>query len=93
MARMFEGRCRERLGDLQGAAAAYTAALDRAPRAEAGLLALGRVLDQLGEARRAQQAYDDALEPARDPDPWLDYLKGQPDRIDELLGVLRSLVP
>jgi tetratricopeptide (TPR) repeat protein len=93
LARMFEGRCRERLGDVPGAAAAYAAALDRAPGAEAGLLALGRVFDRLGEARRAQRAYDDALAPARDPDPWLDYQRGQPDRIEELLGVLRGLRP
>ncbi len=93
MAKMFEGRCRQRLGDAQGAAAAFAAAIERLPRAQAGLVALGRALDGLGENQRAQKAFGEAMQPEVDRDPWLDYLKGQPDRIDSLAGELRSLIP
>jgi tetratricopeptide (TPR) repeat protein len=92
MARMFEGRCHERLGDARGAAAAFEAAIERMPRAQAGLVALGRALDRLGENQRAQNAFGEAMKPVVDPDPWLHYVKGQRDRIDSLADELRSLV-
>jgi predicted Zn-dependent protease len=93
MARMFEGRTRERLGDPRGAAAAFAAAVERVPRGQSALVALGRALDRLGEGTRAQEAFDRALQAEVQRDPWLDYIKGQPDRIDALLEELRRLVP
>jgi tetratricopeptide (TPR) repeat protein len=93
MARMLEGRCRDRLGDAQGAAEAFEAAVALVPRAQAGLVALGRARDRMGENRRAQDAFAEAMEPESDPDPWLDYLKGRHDRIDSLADHLRSLIP
>jgi tetratricopeptide (TPR) repeat protein len=95
MARLFEGHARERLGDPQGAATAYSAAADRVPQAQCALVALGRALDRLGEGTRAQEAFDRAIRlraQARN-DPWWDYLGGQPDRIDGLFEELRRLVP
>lgn len=95
LASLFEGRARERLGDPRGAAVAFGAAVDRAPRARSALVALGRALDRLGEGTRAQEVFDRALQPgaAGGHDPWLDYILGQPGRIDTLLEGLRSLVP
>jgi tetratricopeptide (TPR) repeat protein len=93
MARMFEGRCRERLGDARGAATAFAAATERVPGAQAGLVALGRALDRLGENQRARSAFGGAMQPEAVRDPWLEYLGGQPDRIFSLAGELRSLVP
>jgi tetratricopeptide (TPR) repeat protein len=93
MARLFEGRTRERLGDPQGAAAAFAAAVERAPSGQSALVALGRALDRLGEGTRAQEAFESALRAETQRDPWMDYIKGQPDRIDTLLEELRRLVP
>ena len=93
MARLFEGRTRERLGDPQGAATAFAAAVERVPRGQSALVALGRALDRLGEGTRAQEAFDRALQAEVQTDPWMDYIKGQPDRIDAQLGELRRLVP
>jgi tetratricopeptide (TPR) repeat protein len=94
MARLFEGRCRERLGDLRGAEVAFSAAVDLDPRARSGLVAWGRALERVGEDRRAQEAFERALRPASEgqPDPWLDYVRGQPDRIESALEKLRGLV-
>ena len=93
MARLFEGRTRERLGDLQGAAAAFAAAVERVPSGQSALVALGRALERLGEGTRAQEAFESALRAEAQRDPWMDYIKGQPDRIDTLLEELRRLVP
>jgi len=93
MAWLFEGRTRERLGDLQGAATAFAAAVERVPQGQSALVALGRALDRLGEGTRAQDAFESALQAEAQRDPWLDYIKGQPDRIDPLLEELRRLVP
>ena len=49
---------------------------------------------KMSEGRcRAQNAFGEAMQPQVDRDPWLDYLKGQPDRVDSLAGELRSLIP
>ena len=93
LAGLFGGRCHERLGDPRGAATAYAAAVERAPRAQAALVALGRALDGLGEGPRAQATFGLALQAAGEPDPWVEYIKGQPDRIDTLVDELRRLVP
>lgn len=93
MARLFEGRTRERLGDPQGAAAAFAAAVERVPSGQSALVALGRALDRLGEGTRAQEAFESALRAEAQRDPWMDYIKGQPDRIDTLLEELRRLAP
>jgi tetratricopeptide (TPR) repeat protein len=94
MARMFEGRARERLGDLRGAAVALAAATERMPQAQSALVALGRALDRLGEGTQAREAFDSAMQRERGRgDPWLDYIQGQPDRIEGLLEELRGLVP
>jgi tetratricopeptide (TPR) repeat protein len=81
LARLFEGRGREQLGDIEGAASAYAAAVEAAPLAQTGQLALGRALDLLGEKARAQDAL--ARASVRDEaasDPWWDYLGGKVDR-------------
>jgi len=92
LASLFGGRCHERLGDLRGAAGAYATAVERAPRAQSALVALARTLDALGEGARAQEAFGVALQAAGEPDPWLEYTKGRPDRIDTLVGELQRLV-
>jgi hypothetical protein len=56
-------------------------------------VALGRALDGLGEGPRAQATFGLALQAAGEPDPWVEYIKGQPDRIDTLVDELRRLVP
>jgi len=95
LARLFEGRAREELDDLRGAAAALEAGVECAPHAQSGLVALGRALDRVGEGTRAQQAFDRALnlDSETQADPWWDYIRGQPDRTDGLLAELRRLVP
>jgi tetratricopeptide (TPR) repeat protein len=95
MARMFEGRTRERLGDLRGAVASFKAATENVPRAQSALVGLGRALDRLGETARAQAAFDAALQSGVNgaSDPRLDYIRGQPDQIDGMLEELRELVP
>ncbi|HEX9186104.1 MAG TPA: tetratricopeptide repeat protein, partial [Vicinamibacteria bacterium] len=57
LARLFEGRTRERLGDMPGAAAAYAAAAETVPQAQSARIALGRALALAGENRRAQEAF------------------------------------
>ena len=78
MARLFEGRTREELEDLPGSAAALATAAGEVPRAQSALVALGRVLDRLGERDRAQETYSQAMVPeSRAPrDPWLAYISG-----------------
>jgi tetratricopeptide (TPR) repeat protein len=95
LARLFEGRAREQLGDLQGAAAAFTEAGTLAPGAQSALVALGRALDRLGEGARSQAAFDEAMlrETEAQLDPWWDYMRGQPDRIKDVLEELRGQVP
>jgi tetratricopeptide (TPR) repeat protein len=95
MAHLFEGRAREALGDVPGAARAFAAAAADVPRAQSALVALGRALDRLGQAARSQEAFDRAmLSEAQAPqDPWLNYILGQPRRIDALLEELRRRVP
>jgi tetratricopeptide (TPR) repeat protein len=95
MARLVEGRARERLEDPRGAATALSAAAERMPRAQSALVALGRSLDRLGERTRAQEVFDRAMlsEDEAQRDPWLDYIRGQPERIEDLLEELRRLVP
>ncbi len=93
LARLFEGRARERLGDDAGAAAALRAAVADAPRAQTALLALGRSLDRVGDGTGAQQAFTSVGEPDASFDPWWGYLLGQPERIDELVAGMRELVP
>jgi hypothetical protein len=60
---------------------------------QSALVALGRALDRLGEGTRAQEAFESVLQAEAPRDPWMDYIKGQPDRIDTLLEELRRLVP
>jgi non-ribosomal peptide synthetase component F len=95
MARLFEGRAREQLGDLHGAAAAFAEAVMLAPRAQSARVAEGRALDRLGEGARSQEAFDWAMLPEADAqlDPWWDYHRGQPDRIKGVLEELRGQVP
>ncbi|MGE0454984.1 MAG: tetratricopeptide repeat protein [Vicinamibacteria bacterium] len=93
LARLFEARALEALGDLRGAAAACRAATLEVPRAQAGLLALGRALDRLGDTAGAQEAFERASAPGGPEDPWLDYRSGQPARLEGLLEELRSLLP
>jgi tetratricopeptide (TPR) repeat protein len=95
MARLFEGRARERLGDSRGAAEAFSAAAAEVPKAQSALVALGRALDRLGERTRSQEAFDRAVlhEMYAQGDPWLDYIRGQPARIGDLVEELRGLVP
>ncbi len=94
LARLFEGRAREQLGDLQGAAVAFTEAATLAPGAQSALIAVGRALDRLGEVARSQTALDEAMLPETEAqlDPWWDYMRGQPDRIKGVLEELRGLV-
>ena len=93
LARLFEGSAREALGDLGGAAAAYRAATQDAPRAQTGLLALGSALDRIGDATGAQEALARAGAAGSPHDPWWSYQAGQPARLDELLEELRRLIP
>jgi tetratricopeptide (TPR) repeat protein len=93
LARLFEGRAREALGDLAGAVEAYRAATEQAPRAQTGLIALGWALDHIGELPEAQRALERASRADSPHDPWWSYQAGQPDRLRELLGELLRLLP
>lgn len=93
LAQLFRGQALEATGDFGGAAAACRAATLEVPQAQAGLLALGRALDRLGDKAGAQQALERASSPGGPEDPWLDYQSGQPARLDDLLAELRSLLP
>jgi tetratricopeptide (TPR) repeat protein len=81
LARLFEGRGRERLGDIEGAVAAYSAAVEAVPFGQTAELALGRVLDLVGERARAQEALSAAARyDVSAVDPWWDYCAGRLDR-------------
>jgi tetratricopeptide (TPR) repeat protein len=81
LARLFEGRGRERLGDIEGAIAAYSAAVEAVPFAQTGALALGRALDLAGERTRAQEAFTAAaLDDISSIDPWWEYCGGRLER-------------
>jgi tetratricopeptide (TPR) repeat protein len=92
LARLFVGWARERLGDLDGAVAAYHACVAQGPRAQTALLALGRSLHQLGDEPGAQQAFASASALGAPFDPWWSYGAGQPERVDDLVAQLRELV-
>jgi tetratricopeptide (TPR) repeat protein len=92
LALLFTGHARQRLGDLEGAVAAYRSCLAHGPRAQTALLALGRSLDQLGDEAGAQEAFESAGAPDAPFDPWWSYGAGQPGRFDELITELRGLV-
>jgi tetratricopeptide (TPR) repeat protein len=93
MARLFEGRALEVRGDLDGAAAAYRAAVEEVPMAQSALIALGRALDGLGDSATAQEALEAAAARSKPYDPWLGYRLGQPERLPGLLEDLRGLIP
>lgn len=81
LARLFEGRGREQTGDIEGAARAYSQAVEIDPLAQTGQLALGRALDLLGEKERAQEALSRASQLDETViDPWWGYRGGQVDR-------------
>jgi tetratricopeptide (TPR) repeat protein len=92
LARLFEGRAREKRGDLTGAAAAFRACAVHVPRAQTALLALGRSLDGLGDELGAQAAFASASAVGAPFDPWWSYRAGQPERFDDLVAELRGLV-
>jgi tetratricopeptide (TPR) repeat protein len=91
LARLFEGRAREALDDLPGAAAAYRAATELVP-AQSAFLALGRALDRVGDRAEAQMALELVGAASGAEDPWWDYQSGQLRRLDGLLAELRGLV-
>jgi len=93
LAQLFRARALEARGDPRGAAAACRAATVEVPQAQAALLALARALDRVGDTAGAQEALDRASAPGGPEDPWIDYKSGQPARLDDLLGELRSLLP
>jgi Flp pilus assembly protein TadD len=92
LARLFEGRSREKQGDLTGAVAAFRACAAHVPRAQTALLALGRSLEGLGDELGAQAAFASASAVGAPFDPWWSYKAGQPERFDELVTELRGLV-
>ncbi len=63
LALLFTGQARQRLGDLDGAVAAYRSCLAHGPRAQTALVALGRSLDQLGDEAGAQEALRERQRP------------------------------
>lgn len=92
LALLFTGHARQRLGDLDGAVAAYRTCVAHDPRAQTALLALGRSLDQLGDEAGAQEAFESASALDAPFDPWWSYGAGQPERFDDLITELRGLV-
>ena len=92
LARLFQGRVLEALADFDGSAAAFRAAADLVSGAQSALIALGRVLDRLGDPRAAQAALEAASASGAPEDPWWDYLSGQPRRLAGWRDELRSLV-
>jgi tetratricopeptide (TPR) repeat protein len=96
LARLFEGRAREQLGDIEGAVRVYAAAVEAVPSAQSGQLALGRALDLAGERARAQEAFSRASRlDLSVADPWLAYCGGEWDRsvFEPRLGRLLEALP
>jgi Flp pilus assembly protein TadD len=92
LARLFQGRVLEALADFEGSAASFRAASELVPGAQSALIALGRVLDRLGDPGAAQAALEAASAMGAPEDPWWDYLSGQPRRLAAWRDELRSLV-
>lgn len=93
LALLFEGRLREGRGDLAGAAESYRAAGATDPDGQTAHVALGHVLDRLGDVAGSRDALGRAVAKASrlavPPDPWWTYPYGQGDRVDPLLAELR----
>jgi tetratricopeptide (TPR) repeat protein len=92
LAWLFAGRAREMTGDLPGAVAAYRACVANRPRAQTGLLALARALDQAGDQPGAQQTLASVTAPRAPFDPWWNYQAGQPERVQDLVAQLRRIL-
>lgn len=93
LALLLQGRLREDGDDLAGAAEAYRAAATLSPDGQTAYVALGHVLDRLGDLPGSRAALDRAVAKSSrlfvPLDPWWVYPYGQSSRADSLLAELR----
>ncbi len=94
LADLFEGDARERMGDPDGAAAAYARAIAVMPHAESATLALaylrhaqGRRAEALERTRALTSQKDDV-----GTDPWLWYRLGTAWRTGAYLEAMQAIV-
>jgi Flp pilus assembly protein TadD len=95
LAKLFEGDVLDKLGDRQGARAAYQAAIAIMPAARSGPTALAHLLHAAGDRRQAAQVVTALIaepESAAVEEPWLVYSVGTAWRALDYLEVLRSAV-
>ncbi len=94
LAALFEGDARERMGDMDGAAAAYARAIAVMPHAESATLALAYLRHAQG--RRAEALEDTrAMTSQKDDigtDPWLWYRLGTARRTTSYLAEMQAIV-
>jgi hypothetical protein len=91
LARLFEARAQERLGDVAAAAYAYRAAVEAEPNGQSAWIGLGRAQDLLGRRDEAQEAFAAALGPEGERgDPWWSYALGDLERFDPLIAEIQA---
>ncbi len=92
LAFLFRGRLREEAGEPEAAAVDYRAAATLAPTGQTAHIALGHVLDQLGDLAGSRESLDRAVSHSSrllvPVDPWWIYQYGQLRRLESLLGEL-----
>jgi tetratricopeptide (TPR) repeat protein len=92
LAFLFRGRLREEAGELEGAAADYRAAATLAPAGQTAHVALGHVLDRLGDLAGSRESLDRAVSQSSrllvPVDDWWIYPYGQMRRLESLLAEL-----
>jgi tetratricopeptide (TPR) repeat protein len=92
LAHLFHGRIHEDAGRLVEAAESYRLAVAQDPPSQAANLALGHVLDALGERAVAAEAWSKAAagNDRKSDDAWWNYPFGEAHRTDALFDGLRA---
>jgi tetratricopeptide (TPR) repeat protein len=91
LAQLFLGGLHERAERLPDAIAAYRAAAELLPDAQAPQVALCHALQRAGDAAGSQAALERALEESRASDPWWAYRMGWLEHPSDEAGLLRLL--
>jgi tetratricopeptide (TPR) repeat protein len=90
LAHLFRGAIHQRAGRLDAAAVSYRSAVAQDPACQTGNLALGHVLEQLGERAGALEAWRRATAGHDHDDAWWLYPLGRLRRSEALLAALRQ---
>jgi tetratricopeptide (TPR) repeat protein len=90
LAHLFRGRIEQEAGRLEASVASYRLAVAKDPECQTGNLALGQVLDRLGERASAVEVWRKAATAHDHDDSWWLYFYGRFHRSEALFDALRQ---